>query len=133
MTANDPTAQEAPTARMPRGIPYIIGNEAAERFSWYGMQSILAIYMSQHLLMPKALVTQWVHYFGLAVYVLPIAGAIAADAFVDKYRIILWWSIVYCFGHLALAVFDGAAGLACGLVLLAIGAGGIKPCASANL
>jgi POT family proton-dependent oligopeptide transporter len=26
---------------MPPGVPYIIGNEAAERFSFYGMRSIL--------------------------------------------------------------------------------------------
>ena len=28
---------------MPPGVPYIIGNEAAERFSFYGMRSILII------------------------------------------------------------------------------------------
>ena len=33
------------TEKMPPGIPYIIGNEAAERFSFYGMKAILAIFM----------------------------------------------------------------------------------------
>ena len=40
----------ASTDRMPTGIPYIIGNEAAERFSFYGMKTILAIFMTKHLM-----------------------------------------------------------------------------------
>src|SRR5207248_4173113 len=56
-----------------------------------------------------------------------------ADAFFGKYRIILSLSIVYCFGHLALAVDHTRLGLAIGLGLIALGAGGIKPCVSANV
>jgi len=33
----------------PKGIPYIIGNEAAERFSFYGMRAILVVFMTQYL------------------------------------------------------------------------------------
>ena len=40
------TAPVAST-KMPPGIPYIVGNEAAERFSFYGMRSILVIFMTQ--------------------------------------------------------------------------------------
>ena len=29
------------TSGMPSGVPYIVGNEAAERFSFYGMKAIL--------------------------------------------------------------------------------------------
>ena len=35
---------------MPPGVPYIVGNEAAERFSYYGMNSILTIFMTKYLL-----------------------------------------------------------------------------------
>jgi len=31
---------------MPPGIPYIVGNEAAERFSFYGMRAILFVFMT---------------------------------------------------------------------------------------
>ncbi len=31
---------------MPPGVPYIIGNEAAERFSYYGMKSVLTVFMA---------------------------------------------------------------------------------------
>ena len=34
---------------MPPGIPYIIGNEAAERFSYYGMSGILFAFLTEHL------------------------------------------------------------------------------------
>ena len=34
---------------MPPGIPYIIGNEAAERFSFYGMRAILVVFMTKYL------------------------------------------------------------------------------------
>ena len=42
-------SQPDPSNTMPAGIPYIIGNEAAERFSYYGMRAILMIYMTQYL------------------------------------------------------------------------------------
>ena len=35
------------STKMPTGIPFIIGNEAAERFSFYGMKTILAVFMTQ--------------------------------------------------------------------------------------
>jgi proton-dependent oligopeptide transporter, POT family len=34
---------------MPRGMFYIVGNEAAERFSFYGVSSILTIFMTAYL------------------------------------------------------------------------------------
>jgi POT family proton-dependent oligopeptide transporter len=36
--------------KMPSGIPYIVGNEAAERFSYYGMRTILTVFMTQYLM-----------------------------------------------------------------------------------
>ena len=40
----------ANTTTLPAGIPYIIGNEAAERFSYYGMRAILVVFMTQYML-----------------------------------------------------------------------------------
>ena len=75
----------------------------------------------------------WYHTFAFAVYFLPLAGAFLADAILGKYRTILFLSIVYCFGHFVLAVNETRIGLICGLSLVAMGAGGIKPCVSANV
>ena len=43
------------SSSLPKGIPYIIGNEAAERFSFYGMRSILFVYMTTYLMQPGGL------------------------------------------------------------------------------
>ncbi len=129
------------TAGMPSGVPYIIGNEAAERFSYYGMRSILVIYMTQYLVdrggnsayMTEAQARAWYSVFEAGVYAFPVLGALLADGLLGKYRTILWVSLIYCLGHLALAVDDTRVGLAVGLTLIAIGSGGIKPCVSANV
>jgi len=129
------------TDKMPPGVPYIIGNEAAERFSYYGMNSILVIFMTQYLhsrggaldLMKPEQADAWYHTFVSCLYFLPILGAFLADAVIGKYRTILILSIVYCFGHLVLALDHTRVGLFVGLGLIALGAGGIKPCVSANV
>jgi len=125
----------------PKGISNIVGNEGCERFSYYGMASILYIYVVS-LYSGLALssdqaadhATSVVHFFTTAVYALPMIGAIVADRLLGKYNTILWLSIVYCFGHLVLSLSEGSVGgLYFGLALIAIGAGGIKPCVSANV
>jgi proton-dependent oligopeptide transporter, POT family len=126
---------------MPPGVPYIIGNEAAERFSFYGMRSILIVFMTQYIVtsagasdhMAPAEARQNFALFVSAVYFLPILGAILAEGFIGKYQTIFWLSIVYCFGHFALALNDTRMGLVIGLGLIAFGSGGIKPCVSANV
>jgi POT family proton-dependent oligopeptide transporter len=134
---------------MPPGVPYIIGNEAAERFSYYGMKSILAVFMTHYILSKTGVLNpmheheadSYTHYFVSGVYYLPVLGAILADGWLGKYFTIFSLSIVYCFGHLTLAFMDSSWGiavgertmLAIGLGLICLGAGGIKPCVSANV
>src|ERR1051325_3986758 len=121
------------TDKMPPGVPYIVGNEAAERFSYYGMNSILVVFMTDHLLIPHDQAEGWYHIFVTCAYILPFLGALFGDAILGKYRTILYVSIIYCFGHFTLAINHSRVGLAIGLSLIAIGAGGIKPCVSANV
>ena len=126
---------------MPSGIPYIVTNEAAERFSFYGMKCILIVFMTKYLMdsggatdfMGADEAKGYYHLFTSAVYFTPLLGAIIADAFFGKYRTILFLSIVYCAGHLALAMDETRLGLAVGLGLIALGSGGIKPCVSAHV
>jgi|TARA_B100000902_G_scaffold38507_1_gene45864 POT family proton-dependent oligopeptide transporter len=129
------------TNSMPKGIPYIIGNELAERFSFYGMKCILIIFMTQYLIndnnaldpMSDTEATKWYHLFTSAVYFTPIFGALLSDVFIGKFKTILLLSIIYCFGHLSLAIDETRFGLIIGLSLISIGAGGIKPCVSAHV
>ncbi len=131
----------APMRGMPPGIPYIVGNEGAERYSYYGMRAILVIFMTRFLMnaqgdldvMTDEEAKTWFHGFVTAVYFFPILGAILSDAFLGKYRTIMTLSIVYCLGHLTLAIDDTRVGLGLGLGLIAVGSGGIKPCVSAHV
>ena len=126
---------------MPRGIPYIVGNEAAERFSFYGMRTILLVFMTEKLMgasgvkevMNPEQANTVFHLFVMSAYLFPILGAIIADAWWGKYRTIMVLSVVYCLGHLALAIDETRMGLYAGLSLIAIGSGGIKPCVSAHV
>ncbi len=118
---------------MPSGIPYIVSNEAAERFSYYGMKTILAIFMTEYLLMSETKATIWQHTFVMAAYFLPLLGAMLSDIWLGKYRTIMYLSLFYCLGHLVLAIWETQAGLAAGLGLIALGSGGIKPNVSSHV
>src|ERR1700689_1489168 len=112
MTAGTKLTAPSGTSGMPPGIPYIVGNEAAERFSFYGMRSILIVFMTTYLMsatgklavMNDNEATAWFHEFVFGVYFLPILGAIISDGLLGKYRPSLSLSVVYCLGHLALAI-----------------------------
>ena len=120
------------TEKLPAGVPFIIGNEAAERFSYYGMLSILTLYLSKEMELGETRGKEIVHLFATAVYFLPLFGAWLADRWIGRYWTILSISLFYCAGHGALALFEGNLhGVYFGLTLIAIGAGGIKPCVSA--
>lgn len=129
------------SSSLPKGIKYIIGNEGAERFSFYGMKTILVVFMTQYLVnetgaldvMSEEEAKGWYHLWSAAVYFTPLAGAILSDWLLGKFWTIMSLSVVYCFGHLALALDETRFGLAVGLTLIAIGAGGIKPCVSAHV
>src|SRR5262245_21093513 len=136
------TSPDHETTGWPPGVPYIVGNEACERFSFYGMNAILAahlasLYASQHGLAEKAsqdAATAAVHLFKAGVYALPMIGAILAERLAGKYRTILYLSLVYCLGHVVLSAGERyLEGMFLGLALIAVGSGGIKPCVSANV
>lgn len=139
MTAYRTTPSD--TSGMPPGIPYIVGNEGAERFNFYGLKAILVIFMTKHLMdasggaapMSREEATGWYHLFVGSNYFFPALGAIVADAFLGKYRTILWLSILYSVGCLVLAFDHTRFGLGLGLTLIALGAGGIKPCVSSHV
>jgi dipeptide/tripeptide permease len=124
---------------MPPGVPYIIGNEAAERFSYYGMKSVLTVFMAHYILNQSGVLApmnenesyMYTHLFVFGVYFLPVLGAILADGFLGKYRTILSLSLVYCLGNLTLACMATSWGIAIGqrimlligLILICLGAG----------
>jgi POT family proton-dependent oligopeptide transporter len=127
-----------PDGGFPRQIKYIVGNEACERFSYYGMRSVLALYITSVLSKTPDQATEIIHYFIFANYFMPLIGAWLSDRVWGRYHTILWVSLFYCAGHGVLATSDLISGvdgktwcLYAGLALIAFGSGGIKPCISA--
>jgi POT family proton-dependent oligopeptide transporter len=129
--------------RWPPQIKFIVGNEACERFSYYGMRSILAGYITAAALQgglgqDADTSTEIIHTFVFVNYFMPLFGAWLSDKLIGRYYTILWVSLLYCAGHgvLACSGFAGDAHgrlliLYTGLTLIAFGSGGIKPCVSA--
>ncbi len=124
--------------RWPSQVRFILGNEAAERFSYYGMKAILALYITNVLMQTRDQATHVIHLFGFVNYFMPLVGAWISDRLWGRYRTILWISLLYCAGHGVLALSDAVTTidgkilcLYIGLGLIAFGSGGIKPCVSA--
>ena len=132
------TAQAATRSnRLPRQIPYIIGNEGCERFSFYGMRNILTPFLISSLLLfaPEAerigMAKDVFHTFVIGVYFFPLLGGWLSDRFFGKYNTVLWMSLIYVAGHACLAIFESnRTGFYTGLFLIALGSGGIKPLVS---
>ena len=105
--------------------------ELWERFSFYGMQGILLIYLyytaSQGGLgMDKALAGGIVGAYGGSVYLSTILGAWLADRIWGAERTLFIAGIVVMTGHILLAIVPGLMGLLLGLVFIALGSGGVK-------
>ncbi|MHC4627339.1 MAG: POT-type proton-dependent oligopeptide transporter, partial [Planctomycetota bacterium] len=130
-----------PSEKMPEGVPYILGAEASERFAFYGMSSILIVFMTRFLMgangqlnvMADEPAKAWFHYFTAAVYVMALVGAIISDVWLGKFKTIIIFSLLYCAGFAVLALDHTRLGLSAGLILIAVAAGTIKPCLSANV
>lgn len=131
-------AASAGTGKLPRQIPYIIGNEGCERFSFYGMRNILVPFLISSVLLSylpadarDGAAKDVFHTFVIGVYFFPLLGGWISDRYFGKYNTVLWLSLVYVAGHACLALFeDNRNGFYAGLLLIALGSGGIKPLVS---
>lgn len=122
----------------PKSVFFIITNEFCERFSYYGMRTILVIYLNYMLHYSTDSATVMYHVFNMLSYFFPVLGAIIADSWLGKYKTILYLSIIYAIGNVVVAVTAvGSLNLPqseltiLGLLLISLGTGGIKPCVSA--
>jgi solute carrier family 15 oligopeptide transporter 1 len=136
---SNPDSEEAlakPTTkqRYPRSVFFIIGNEFCERFSYYGMKNVLALYFTNVLLFSEDRATEYYHIFSMLCYFTPIIGAYIADTLMGKYKTIFYISFIYAAGNIVLSLasyFEDKWVTLIGLLLIALGTGGIKPCVSA--
>jgi dipeptide/tripeptide permease len=122
----------------PVHIFLIILNEFCERFSYYGLRTVLIIYFTKFILIEKDSATAYYHGFTVICYLSPVLGAIISDGYLGKFKTIVSISILYLIGEIILFLTSfkplGAPNLVgplIGLLIIGIGTGGIKPCVSA--
>lgn len=122
----------------PWGLANLAGVEMWERFSFYGMQGLLAFYIyysvsNGGLGMTEAAATSIVGAYGGAVYLSSVLGGWVADRVLGAEKTLLSSAILVMCGHLALAVLPGVAGLAVGCICVALGSGSLKTTTSTTL
>ncbi|XP_013115811.1 peptide transporter family 1 isoform X2 [Stomoxys calcitrans] len=122
----------------PKSVFFIISNEFCERFNYYGMRTILVLYLSRQLDYSDDTATVIFHIFTMFVYFLCILGAIISDSWLGKFKTILYLSLVYVCGSVLITLgaipplnLPATTFTMLGLSLIALGSGGIKPCVSA--
>jgi len=152
-TVQSPTLSAAPTQRElfghPRGLTYLFTTEMWERFSYYGMRSLLVLYMTKYLLLAdhsgnvvgllglkralealfgpldvQPLSSQiWGLYTGL-VYFTPIFGGLLADRVLGRRRTVVLGAVLMAIGHFMMAVEQL---FLFALLALILGSGCFKP------
>ena len=127
------TATVARSDKMPPSLPYIVVNEFAERFCFYGINAILVAYMIEFLQFGDAKAATWQALFKSGAYFFPLLGAMVSDIFLAKFRTIISFSLVYVAGCFTIAFGSSETSLILGMFLVAFGTGGIKPCVSTNV
>ncbi|GLZ42270.1 oligopeptide:H+ symporter [Actinokineospora sp. NBRC 105648] len=115
----------------PRPLANLFGVEMWERFSFYGMQGILTIYLyysasAGGLGLPQATATSIVGAYGGLVYLSTVVGAWIADRVAGSERVLFASALLIMFGHVSLALLPGFLGVGVGLGAIALGSGGLK-------
>lgn len=119
----------------PRALANLFSVEMWERFSFYGMQGILIYYLYYSvsdggLGISEASAVSVVGAYGGSVYLSTILGAWVADRLLGSERTLFYSAVLVMLGHIALALIPGLAGVAVGLILIAVGSGGLKATAT---
>ena len=122
----------------PIGLVNLFGVELWERFSFYGMLTILGYYLYYEatdggLGLAKSTALGIVGAYGGLVYLSTVLGGWIADRVLGMERTVFYGGVVVMLGHIALAVLPGLAGVGVGLVLVALGSGALKANASSLL
>ena len=90
--------------KQPKGLHIIFFTEMWERFSYYGMRTILFVYMTQHFLFSdEAASGQYGAYTSL-VYLLPLIGGMLADRYLGTTKAVAFGALLLVAGHLTMAI-----------------------------
>jgi POT family proton-dependent oligopeptide transporter len=138
-TRSEPRPPEERHRRTFFGQPFelstLFGVELWERFSFYGMQGILLIYLYYSaarggLDVPQSVAAGIIGAYGGSVYLATIVGAWIADRLIGAERTLFGSAVIVMLGHISLAAVPGVPGVIVGLLLIALGSGGLKATAT---
>jgi POT family proton-dependent oligopeptide transporter len=146
----DAARPEAPDPRAgffghPRGLGFLCASEGWERFSYFGMQSLLVLYLTHHLLQPQhigqavgfavvrraieavtgplstaALASQVFGLYAGLVYLTPLLGGLVADRWLNRTLTVTIGAVLMALGHFLMA-FGATFLLAIALLLVGVG------------
>ncbi|CAF1180230.1 unnamed protein product [Adineta steineri] len=131
-------ADDTPPDSLPRSAYYIVIVEGCERFTFAGLRVILLLYFMHYFNTDHNTATSYYHLFSFTYHFTPIFGAILSDGYIGRYYTILILSFVYFIGTVMLSItaipdigHKRLWGPILGLLFIALGTGGIKPCVNA--
>ena len=115
----------------PRQLGTLFYVELWERFSFYGMQAILLIYLyyavdKGGLAINENTAGGIVSAYNGSIYLASILSGWLADRVLGAEKTLFLSGVVVMLGHLVLALLPGTTGLVLGLMLIALGSGGVK-------
>lgn len=111
----------------PIGFWFVFWGEFAERACYYGVRTLLALFITQELGFTDANAATVIQVFMAAAYALPLIGGVIADRWLGRYLTIVLFSVPYIVGEAMLGLTHNPLMLYVSLAMLAIGVGAIKP------
>ncbi|WKD58491.1 peptide MFS transporter [Corynebacterium caspium] len=115
----------------PWGLANLFNIELWERFSFYGMQTLLAFYLYYSaaeggLGLDSGTAVSLVGAYGGFVFMMSLVASLVSDRILGPQRTLLYSSFLVMAGHIFLAVIPSFIGLGIGLVCIGLGSGGVK-------
>lgn len=95
--------------RHPHGLIVLFFVELWERFSFYGMRSLLIFYLTQHFLFEDGFSARTFGSFTTLAYLLPLLAGVIADRYIGARRAVVFGAMLLVVGHLLMAVEGPAA------------------------
>lgn len=121
---------------------FILFVELCERFCYYGLRSVLVLFLQDFYGITEKQASEYYHIFGVMCYGFPLVGSVVSDSYWGRYFTIKRLSIVYFIGISLLSISANPTMMPfissereyhkmmslLGIALIGVGAGGIKPC-----
>jgi POT family proton-dependent oligopeptide transporter len=113
--------------KQPPSLRVFFATEMWERYGFYVVQSLLALYLALHLQWPDKLVYELVGSFTALTYLSPVIGGWIADNLIGQKKAILVGLILLCLSYVSLFLFTSQFSLLASLAGIAVGTGLLKP------